>query len=40
MTMLNAKITGLSHYLPEDLLTNDDLAKMVDTKEEWITTRV
>ncbi len=38
--MLNAKITGLSHYLPEDLLTNDDLAKMVDTNDEWITTRV
>lgn len=38
--MLNAKITGIATYLPEGVLTNDDLAKIVDTNDEWITTRV
>ena len=38
--MLNAKITGISSYVPEDVITNDDLSKMVDTNDEWITTRV
>lgn len=34
-----AVITGNGSYAPEKLLTNDDLAKMVDTTDEWITTR-
>lgn len=34
-----AKITGLGAYLPERVLTNADLEKMVDTSDEWITTR-
>jgi 3-oxoacyl-[acyl-carrier-protein] synthase-3 len=34
-----AVITGNGSYTPEKLLTNDDLAKMVDTTDEWITTR-
>ena len=38
--MLNAKISGIASYLPDDVLTNDDLAQMVDTNDEWITTRV
>ena len=38
--MINAKITGLASYTPDFKLTNDDLAKMVDTSDEWITTRV
>ncbi len=38
--MLNAKISGIASYLPEGRLTNDDLSKMVDTNDEWITTRV
>ncbi len=38
--MLNAKITGIASYIPDDVLTNDDLAKIVDTNDEWITTRV
>ncbi len=38
--MLHAKISGIASYLPDDLLTNDDLSKMVDTNDEWITTRV
>ena len=36
---MNAAITGLSPYLPENIVTNDDLAKLVDTSDEWITTR-
>lgn len=35
-----AKIIGLGKYLPERRLTNDDLAEMVDTNDEWITKRV
>lgn len=34
-----AVITGSGSYAPEKTLTNDDLAKMVDTSDEWITTR-
>jgi 3-oxoacyl-[acyl-carrier-protein] synthase-3 len=33
------KITGLGFYAPEQVLTNADLEKMVDTTDEWITTR-
>ncbi len=38
--MLNAKITGIASYVPDDILDNDMLSKMVDTNDEWITTRV
>ena len=38
--MLNAKISGIASFVPEFKLTNDDLSKMVDTNDEWITTRV
>ena len=38
--MLNAKITGIASYLPDDILDNEMLSKMVDTNDEWITTRV
>jgi 3-oxoacyl-[acyl-carrier-protein] synthase-3 len=38
--MLNATITGIASYLPDDILDNDMLSKMVDTNDEWITTRV
>lgn len=34
-----AVITGHGSFAPEKTLTNDDLAKMVDTSDEWITTR-
>ena len=40
MDNLNAVITGISAFVPDDILTNDDIAKMVDTSDEWITTRV
>lgn len=32
-------IIGLGHYLPERVVTNADLERMVDTSDEWITTR-
>lgn len=37
---MNAKITGIEAYLPEYILTNEELSKMVDTSDEWITKRV
>lgn len=40
MNKINAAITAVGGYLPEDLITNADLEKMVDTNEEWIMTRV
>lgn len=40
MTKINAVITGIGGYVPEDVLTNEDISKMVDTSDEWITTRV
>ncbi len=39
MSELRAAITGIQGYLPPDLLTNEDLAKMVDTTDEWIVSR-
>lgn len=40
MNTINASITAVGTYLPEDRLTNADLEKMVDTNDEWIMTRV
>jgi 3-oxoacyl-[acyl-carrier-protein] synthase-3 len=37
--MSRAAITGVSGYVPKDLLTNADLEKLVDTSDEWITSR-
>ncbi len=34
-----AAVTGVGHYVPEHRLTNADLEKMVDTSDEWITSR-
>ena len=38
--MLNAKISGIASYVPDDILDNEMLSHMVDTNDEWITTRV
>lgn len=38
--MVNAKISGIASYVPDDILDNEMLSKMVDTSDEWITTRV
>lgn len=32
-------ITGIGRYMPEQVVTNDDIARLVDTSDEWITTR-
>ena len=34
-----AKITGIGSYLPAEVVSNDDLSKILDTSDEWITTR-
>lgn len=39
MAKINAAITGIQGYVPEDKLTNKDLEKLVDTNDEWITSR-
>lgn len=39
MNKIHAAITGVGGYVPETKLTNFDLEKMVDTTDEWITTR-
>lgn len=38
--MFNARIAGIASYVPSDVLDNEMLSKMVDTSDEWITTRV
>jgi len=38
--LLTAGIVGTGMYVPEKILTNADLEKMVDTNDEWITSRV
>ena len=37
--MTHTRIAGTGRYLPERVLTNADLEKMVDTSDEWIRTR-
>lgn len=39
MTRIRAGITGLGSYVPEKVLTNQDMEKIVDTTDEWIQTR-
>ena len=39
MTTTNALITGWGMYAPSRVMTNDDLAKIVDTSDEWIASR-
>ena len=39
MTKITAAITAVGKYVPEYALTNQELETMVDTNDEWITTR-
>jgi len=39
MTKIRAAITGVQGYVPDYILTNAELETMVDTSDEWITTR-
>lgn len=40
MEKINAIITGVGGYVPDYVLNNDELSRMVDTNDEWIMTRV
>ena len=37
--MYNSKITGLGFYVPDNIVTNDELSKIMDTNDEWIQER-
>jgi 3-oxoacyl-[acyl-carrier-protein] synthase III len=37
--MYNSKITGLGYYVPSNIVTNDDLSKIMDTNDAWIQER-
>lgn len=39
LTMFQSKITGLGFYVPDNVVTNDDLSKIMDTNDEWIQER-
>ena len=37
--MPHSKITGLGYYVPENVVTNDDLTQFMDTSDAWIQER-
>ena len=37
--MIKSVIRGIGHYVPENIVTNDDLSKLMTTNDEWITER-
>ena len=37
--MFHSKISGLGYYVPENIVTNDDLSKIIETNDEWIQER-
>ena len=37
--MYNSKISGLGYYVPDNIVTNHDLSKIMDTNDEWIQER-
>lgn len=37
--MYTSRITGTGHYVPDNIVTNDDLSKWMDTSDEWIQER-
>ena len=39
MSIIRSRLAGVGAYLPERIVTNDDLAKIVDTSDEWIVER-
>ena len=39
MTVIRSQLIGTGYKLPAKILTNDDLSKMVETNDEWISTR-
>ena len=39
MSVIRSAITGVGAYLPEEVVTNADLSRVVDTSDEWIVAR-
>jgi len=39
VSVIRSAVTGVGSYLPEQIVTNDDLAEIVDTSDEWIVER-
>ena len=39
MKKISAAITGVHGFVPKDVLTNEDLSKIVDTSDDWILSR-
>ena len=39
MSEIKSYISGVGHYVPENIITNHDLSKLIDTSDEWITER-
>lgn len=37
--MIKTTIKGIAHYVPDNVVTNDDLSKLMNTNDEWITER-
>ena len=37
--MVFAKISQVAHYAPDQVVSNDDLAEIMDTSDEWISSR-
>ena len=37
--MYTSRISGLGHFVPDNIVTNDDLSKLMDTNDEWIQER-
>ncbi|MEL7148139.1 MAG: 3-oxoacyl-ACP synthase, partial [Bacteroidota bacterium] len=37
--MYNSKIVGVGHYVPDNVVTNKDLEKLMDTSDDWIVER-
>ncbi|TMA96243.1 MAG: 3-oxoacyl-ACP synthase, partial [Deltaproteobacteria bacterium] len=37
--LVNSRILGLGHHVPERVVTNADLTRLMDTSEEWIQQR-
>lgn len=39
MTVIRSELVGFGHFLPKKVVTNEDMSKIVDTNDEWISTR-
>ena len=37
--MFRSKITGLGFFVPENIVSNDDLSKLMETSDDWISER-